>query len=431
METCLEKEMNILFVGEGVTAAHATRPLGLALDMDRTRFAPVFAADPLYESMVRHANLPFEPLPCIERETFLQRLDKGAALYSLDELRRYVQDDLRLIAKVKPDAIVGDFRISMGISAELSGIPYLSLSNLHWSPNAALPVPVPEHPLVRVFGEAVMRRVIGLIVPFFLRIQARAANRLRRWYGLAPLGGDGAREVYTCGTRTLYLDIPELYGAMPLARNERCIGPVLWAPETALPDWWDTLPTDRPLAWVSAGSSGDSGAMEVAASALIEAGFAVMVATAGRMRASAGAYAADFLPGLKAAGRADLIVCNGGSGLVYQALAQGKPVLGVPRNMDQYYVMEAVERQGAGRLLRSGKATADSVVRAARAMLADRAMKAAAERLACAIAAREPARELGELVIETLAKAGNANGARVAAERQSEAWPAQEPALAS
>ncbi len=424
------KPTRILFVGEAVTAAHAIRPLGLARALDRSRFEPVFACDPRCRRMVSGEAIRYEPIHSVPSAAVLDRVMRGAPFYTLDELRRYVQEDLRLIAKVKPDAIVGDFRHSMGIAAELTGIPHLALCNLHWSPNARLPVPLPEHWLVQWFGVRLMRRILPRIISIFLKRQVRATNRLRRWYGLAPLGGDGAREVYTCGTRALYLDVPELYGSMPLAQNERCIGPVLWAPETDLPDWWDTLPTERPLAWVTPGSSGDGGVMEMAASALIEAGFAVMVATAGRMRAPNGAYVADFLPGLKAAGRADLIVCNGGSGLVYQALAQGKPVLGVPRNMDQYYVMEAVERQGAGRLLRSGKATADSVVQAASAILADRAMKAAAERLARAIAAREPARELGGIVLETLGEDGKPHGEESVVTEKDARWPVREPALA-
>ncbi len=423
-------DKRILMVGEGVTAAHVIRPLGIARDLDRTEFAPVFAADPRWRGLVENEGLPFEPLPCIEQDAFLKRLDRGAPLYTLEELQAYVQDDLRLIAKTKPDVIVGDFRISMGISAELSGIPYLALNNAHWSPNAVLPLPVPEHPLVALAGTKLAGRLIGLFMPHFLRVQARAMNRLRRWYGLAPLGGDGARAVYTCGARALYMDVPALYGNQPFAANEHWIGPVLWAPETALPDWWDALPTDRPLAWASAGSSGDSGAMDMAVSALRDAGFAVMVATAGRMRAPAGTYAAEFIPGLRAAARADLVVCNGGSGLVYQALACGKPVLGLPRNMDQYYVMEAVERQGAGWLLRSGTATAKAVAAAARTMLEDRAMRRSARELARAIAAMSPARRLEEIARETLSD-GATDAAPAAAVVQPARWPAREPALAS
>ncbi len=393
-----EPKTNILFVGEAVTSAHVIRPLGLALGMDPDRYRVTFACDPRHERMVTNQGVVFEPLPALASDVFMKRLDRGAALYTVPELRACVQDDLRLMAKVKPDVIVGDFRISMGIASELSDIPYLALSNLHWSPNVRLPVPIPEHPLVDLFGLRIGGRIIARMIPFFFGLQSRGVNRVRRAYGLAPIAGRGAPEVYTHGTRTLYLDVPDLYGAQALSETEHCIGPVPWIPPMDLPSWWNELPTERPVAWVSAGSSGDSGVMEEAARALIHAGWTVMVATAKRMRAPTGAYAADFIPGTAAAERADLVVCNGGSAQTYQALACGKPVLGIPRNMDQYYMMEGLVRRGAGRLLRIGQATGTAIRDCAQAMLKNQSLHREAERLAAAIRKGNPADELDRIV---------------------------------
>ena len=60
------------------------------------------------------------------------------------------------------------------------------------------------------------------------------------------------------------------------------------------------------------------------------------------------------------------MVCNGGSATVYQALAAGTPILGIPANLDQYLMMEYVQRFEAGECIRSGLATAESVRRSAR-----------------------------------------------------------------
>jgi UDP:flavonoid glycosyltransferase YjiC (YdhE family) len=63
-----------------------------------------------------------------------------------------------------------------------------------------------------------------------------------------------------------------------------------------------------------------------------------------------------FLLGEAAADRAEIVICNGGSATVYQALSRGKPVLGICSNMDQFLTMGCVERAGAGLTVRASTA---------------------------------------------------------------------------
>ncbi len=45
---------------------------------------------------------------------------------------------------------------------------------------------------------------------------------------------------------------------------------------------------------------------------------------------------------------ADLVVCHGGNGTIYQALSHGRPVIGIPTIPDQAYNMRMVERLKLG-----------------------------------------------------------------------------------
>jgi UDP:flavonoid glycosyltransferase YjiC (YdhE family) len=133
---------------------------------------------------------------------------------------------------------------------------------------------------------------------------------------------------------------------------------VLWSPEVPPPPWWDSLPTDRPVVYVTLGSSGRSDLLPLVLKALADSPVTVIAATAGRVTVAdvpANAFVADYLPGEAAAKRADVVVCNGGSPTTQQALAAGKPVIGLASNLDQFRNMQAIERQGAGVLLRSGR----------------------------------------------------------------------------
>ncbi len=39
--------------------------------------------------------------------------------------------DLALLEEIGPDLVIGDFRLSLGISCRVLGIPYVSLVNAH------------------------------------------------------------------------------------------------------------------------------------------------------------------------------------------------------------------------------------------------------------------------------------------------------------
>jgi UDP:flavonoid glycosyltransferase YjiC (YdhE family) len=94
------------------------------------------------------------------------------------------------------------------------------------------------------------------------------------------------------------------------------------------------------------------------------------------------AFVADYLPGEVAARRAALVVCNGGSPTVQQALAAGRPVLGLPGNMDQHLSMRSAVAAGVGLLVRSEHATAETIARAARRLLDEPGFRLRAEAMA-------------------------------------------------
>ena len=110
----------------------------------------------------------------------------------------------------------------------------------------------------------------------------------------------------------------------------------------------------------------------------------VMATTAGRpapTQVPANAQVHDYLPGDRAAARAALVVCNGGSLAVQQALAAGVPVLGVASNMDQFLNMGPVVDAGAGRLIRADRLSVAGLRAACQGLLNAPEARLAAQRL--------------------------------------------------
>jgi len=360
----------VLFVAEAVTLAHVARPATLAAALDRARWDVHFAHHPRYRHLLGATAFEEHPLHSIEPADFVAALASGRPLYDTATLQRYVEEEAALLRELRPDVVVGDFRLSLPVSAQLAGIPCITLANACWSPYTRQHYPVPDLPLTRALGVRAGQLLFAAARPLAFALHSLPMRALRRRHGLPGLGLSLQR-VYTHGDYTLYADIPGLYEMTELPPNHRVIGTVPWSPAAPLPAWWDTLPGDRPLLYVTPGSSGHAELLPAVLAALADLPVRAMVATAGAPLASVpdNVHVADYLPGDAAAQRADLVVCNGGSPTTQQALACGRPMLGIATNLDQYLNMQTLENAGAGICLRSDRLGAGAIVRAIRQLL--------------------------------------------------------------
>jgi UDP:flavonoid glycosyltransferase YjiC (YdhE family) len=379
--------MRLLIFAEAVTLAHVARPVALAAGLEHDVH---FAASPRFDPLLGDLQYARHDLDSIPTERFLRALDRGEPVYSADDLRRYVRDDLALIGRVAPDVVVGDFRLSLSVSARLARVPYATIASIHWSPCAQVEFPLPELPVTRVLGvRPAVRKAFGLVRPLAFALHTKPLNTVRREYGLPALGRD-LRLTYTDADEVLYADAPELAPPHLLAPGHRFLGPVLWSPAVPEPEWWDRVPTERPVVYVTLGSSGRPGLLDAALHGLEDLPVTVLAASAGR---GGSGYVADYLPGMAACERAALVVCNGGSLTVQQALCAGRPVLGLPANMDQHLAMAPVVAAGAALIVRSEHATGGAIAGAARRLLEEPSFRANAEALAPALRAHDaPAR---------------------------------------
>jgi UDP:flavonoid glycosyltransferase YjiC (YdhE family) len=95
---------------------------------------------------------------------------------------------------------------------------------------------------------------------------------------------------------------------------------------------------------------------------------------------------------------AGLVICNGGSPATQQALAEGVPVLGIARNMDQLLNMNFVVASGAGLRLRSDEVNIPRLRTHAEAILKNESFRAAASRLAADMRAYDAPARFAEIL---------------------------------
>lgn len=374
----------VLLMGETVTLAHIARPVVLAQGLHRAGYTVYLAADPRYQSLLPALPFPTYELRSGAPDDFLRRIDMGSALFDVDTLERYVQEDLALFRELAPHVVIGDMRHSLAVSSRLYGIPYLNVINANWSPYCDSELVLMEHPLMDLVGEPLVQTLFGLMRPLGGTLHSLPLNVVCARHGLPMLGTD-PKQVYTYGDYTLYPDTPALIPTRKLPFNHLYIGPILWSPNVAQPQWWDEVPGDRPAIYVNLGSSGNASLLEEIVRTLAELPVTVLAATAGRCQidnAPQNVYVADFLPGDAAAARAKLVICNGGSANVQQALATGTPFLGIVNNLDQWMWARIAQSAGAGLAFRTREVKAVDLRDQVALMLADDAYAEAAQRVA-------------------------------------------------
>ncbi len=406
LEPFANDRLRVLFMVEAITLAHASRMSVLAKSLDPARYEVQMACDSRFNHVIQMDPSKLRPLPCISTEHFLGQVAHGKVIWDLETLKGYVEEDLRRIRDFKPDVIVGDFRLSLAVSARITETPYVNLTNAYWSPFGDFRLPVPDVPAVRVFGPRFSEGVFNVFDQMLLKPHAEAINRLISDYKLR-LPEFNIWDFYTNGDWTLYADLPGMVPTKNLPENHRFIGPIIWNPKVCKPVWWEMVPKDRPVAYVTMGSSGDGTLLPKICEALYGLGMTTLVATAGnsfiQTNVQENRFVANFLAGEDIASFADIVVCNGGSPTSYQALSKGTPVLGFPSNFDQYLNMSLLEQSGGGRLLRSENLQIQNIQQAVKELLTLPKFKKSAEALRTRMALINATEEFQRLISQIAA----------------------------
>jgi UDP:flavonoid glycosyltransferase YjiC (YdhE family) len=393
-----------LFIAEAVTLAHAARPAFLANSLPGDRYEIFFASADRYRSLIGNIDGERHGLYSITPEQFAERLAHGRPLHDARTLRTYVDDDLALLERVKPDVVVGDLRHSLAISARVARVPYVTIVNAYWSPYTGRRLPVPTIPLTRLLGTRIPQLLFNALEPVIFSAHCAPSNTIRREHGLEGSIHD-IRKLYTDADYVVYPDVPELVPTSSLPATHAYTGPIAWSPAARDPEWWRRLPQERPIIYVTMGSSGRAGTLRKIVAALADEPVTLAVAGVNyRGNVPANAFLFDYLPGHDAARRAQLVISNGGSPTSYQALAEGRPVLGIPENMDQHVNMSFITRAGVGEQIRVEHLTPNKLRAAVRRLLEQPQYRLQAARMKQAFGKYQAPREFEAVLQRAVAR---------------------------
>lgn len=340
----------ILAMPDGNWLSHTSRVFEVARQLREAGHEVVFAGEGQYMRLPGEAGFRVAPVKTLDPDRVLECSRSGRAnWYDYPWTRACVEAELALFDEEQPDLVVGDFRLSLSTSCELAAVPLAVTLNAAWTDYYTVRIRAPEHhPLTRLFGRTATSMVAPWIQKLVLRVDSRPINRFRRERGLAP-----RRNIWDVwrGDLNLMTDIPEYAPTAGLPDNFHYIGPIIWEPETLPPEWLASLDPDRVTIYFTMGSTGYARFFEQAIEIFGDTEYQCVMTTAGMAELDHvpdNFFVTDYAPGSRIMEKSDVVVCQGGNGTIYQAMAHGVPIIGIPTMHDQEFNLDRVEDLGLG-----------------------------------------------------------------------------------
>jgi len=391
--------------------------LVLTRGLDPHEYEVHFASASFDERMFADTSFKRWPIFSVPYDTAYEwitstTLDVQTVPYTKDLFKKYIAEELALYEAIHPDLVIQDMRFfSTSVSAPAFGVPCANLINAfytYWIRRGYRGFPLPEIRQLQWVNPAILGFFVPLAMPIALRFLAKTVNQLRREYGLPKI-----RDLFhqmTWGDYVLFPDDPLLIPLKEPAPNETFLGPSLWSPQLPLPDYWDELGRDRPMVYATPGSTGGPRWVPIVIEALGRMDVDVILSAAGYRvpkHVPPNVHVVDMIPGDLAARKASVVVCNGGAGTGYQALAEGTPTVSTPFTADQTTAACFVRDIGAGVLLpNSTKVTAAEIRTVVGRVMRDESFTQAAKRVAASFARLDPHARFQAVIDKATAKGG-------------------------
>jgi UDP:flavonoid glycosyltransferase YjiC (YdhE family) len=345
--------MKILALSNSHALAHVSRQLEIAKALRRRGHDVTLGGHGKYLKVAEMDGFPVRELPYVSIERVIRtiRSQRLWELYPEHELAGFIDAELALYDKIKPDLVMLDNRITGRTSAEKAGIKTVAALNVHMSNYRRNPFFSPANlpGMAHVPGLSIIDGLENAIeIWVYDRLVMRGLNNIRRKFGLKALYAYAHEE----GDISLLTDIPQFNPVTSLPAHAKFIGPLTWHNSFPEPTCLKQLHPDKPTVYLSLGS--DSLEELVGhLGALASEGIQIVVATGGAHMAEAatvpeGVFLENYVNTDTLLPHCDLVCCHGGNGTLYQALSYGLPAVVVATHQEQAYGGKRIQRLGLG-----------------------------------------------------------------------------------
>lgn len=359
----------VLLIPAGIGIAHTGRLVMIARELRKNNVRVLFGAGSDAIPLLKKENFDYLELPEFPKSIYNKKLKhNNLFVYSREIIEKFVLAELDCYNKVKPDAVVYDMRVTARISAEIAGIPVVSITNINLTPyydfskvkftvNTLLEKYIPENMLGlinRKYGIEFVRRLGPIVFQAVLIMEMIKLSPI-----LIKLGYKIKKDPYQLilGDLTLLSDIPEYRPVTKLPEAVKMIGPIFWDGGNKFPILTDKFRNSNEIIYVTAGGTGDKNLFIKILGYLAGLNQIIVATTGNTLKANEvkikrkNLLVTDYLPGEYILPKSSLAIFPGGNATCYQVLSFGVPQILTPLHIDQEDNANQLERLGSGKII--------------------------------------------------------------------------------
>ena len=320
--------------------AHVTRTLMLAKEL-ASEFEVRIAISRQFLSLAEELRIDTRlvDLPVVDYDKFA----RGESVFDTEEIvERFAATYGAVLDEFKPHGVVSSMPMAARIPIRARRIPHVTIFDACNHPQFRLPEELNEEQESERIERANL--MLGRLNAVAKRMNAPEEKSLRMFF-IADLN--------------VLPDLPSLFPIREPPRSFVYMGPVTWKGTGKPLDPAVAIDANKPLVYVTMGSSGNREHMKTIAEGLRASRFQVVMTTGGVIGAREmksyerpGFYVRDFLPGDKviASSQQTIVICHGGIGTVYQALEhKARGIIVIPAHQQHRRIGNRLAEIGLGR----------------------------------------------------------------------------------
>jgi MGT family glycosyltransferase len=346
----------------------STHPLvAVGEELKKRGYRVIFASKGKYLDYIKKAGFETEEICDLDMSWFTKNVDRGRMAYhDSQSLQIFVNEELKLIKKIKPDLIIDIHRPSLKITSKILGVPKVSIVDAIFTTYYRGKKSMPETHWLSVFNNTRLTKQLNeKLLPyaeaFYYRLWSKPYDKLLKRYKLKPI--KNIKHTLE-GDTTIFMDSREFAPTRKFNENVFFVGPVLHTHNEHVPEWYKHFNSKKKTIFLSMGSSGvlfpkvlrylvdmfkNSDEYQVVATTALNHSIP-------EIEYPKNFYLTDYIPAdLILSKNCSLMITHGGRGSIYHALSYGVPMIGLPHQAEQEWNLDRVEELKLGHKLSSKK----------------------------------------------------------------------------
>lgn len=312
-------------------------------------------------------------LPEIPFNKYREKVDSGSlGIHTYESAKFFIKEELALYEKIKPDLVITQGRVTVPVSTKIAKIPSISITVPVLTEYYNYPKKIPESLSIAFLSKIpLVSKIVGDNMGNYFKLMAKIwikpFNKIAKDYNIERF--KSFYDLYKGSFLTL---IPELETIFPLNEeykkdNFHYCGPLLHWKHYPLPKWYNNARLKRgKCIYLSMGSSSIE-LYPILLNKLIrifgnKPGYKVITNTtyttsefSENIVIPKNFFITDIAPAQKMLEIADITICHGGKGTLYDSLIGNVPILGIPQQAEQEMNLIRIKELGVGDYILANK----------------------------------------------------------------------------